>query len=1239
MIFPKFRSLLLLGLLPLTVTAQTQKDVVFDPELNQFITKTIEPQQRTLRYRPEGQDFVIVNGHRKYNRALYGTNTGFRVETGDVPEFGLYMPNMGGHFHFGLMAGEKQIWLSQAKRIESRYRAGSRIYTITDPMLGNGKIIITALALGNAEGMILKTEFINAPKNAELVWVYGGASNKRFSREGDLGVDPEDAFDLKPENCPNNLYDVNKNRFNLWYGTAKELVEAARKGENTSNADAKKRPRQMCGIFPTGSELKIGDASHLENPTSLWKAAASEAHPVIAGKKAVKGNQTLYFTIYNPASNADIEANDLAALFNQAETARKKIANRIKTLTPDPFFNTLGGVLATAGDAIWEPESYLHGAVGWRMRLNGWRGPYTGDVLGWHDRARGHFDGYAASQVTNVPQIYNHPQQDTALNLARSIKKWGTPMYSNGYICRNPNQNNVMHHYDMNLCYIDELLWHFNWTGDMAYVEKMWPVLERHLDWEKRNFDPDNDGLYDAYCCIWASDALQYSGGGVTHSSAYNYRANKMAAEIARKLGKDGSKYEQEAQKTLNALNNRLWLKNEGHWAEFIDLMGNKLVHPSAGLWTVYHAIDSNTGNPFQNYQAIRYVENEIPHIPVEAKGIRNDGYATVSTSNWMPYAWSINNVAFAEVYHTALSYWQSGRNDQAFKLMKSAILDGMYLGNSPGNVGQISHYDAARGECYRDFGDPVGMASRAIIQGLYGILPDAMNDRIVIRPGFPTRWLSTSVSTPDVDFAFSRKNKTDEYRINLRFPKPLALTLNLRAPFSQVAKVLVNGKQTTWKADSSAVGAPVIQVDCAKANRYLVQIEWTGNAITPQPIEESIALGETFTLENKNIQSVYDPQEVLKGLHKTAAGWQGIVGGTTGHRTLFAQMKEGELSWWMPVDLWVKQPVEILVSNPDSTTLAVKLKNNTGKKYFGTLTVNPGSTNYNTAVQILPGATSGVISIPLENTIKGSNKLTLSNGFNTASETTIQCWNISNLPKSQMETVDLSAVLNDSVTHIFKNEYLSPRSPYTTLQIPKQGIGEWTHPNATAHIDDSGLRKLAVNNLFTTPEGLSFATPSAKGTKNIAFTSLWDNYPKQLSVPLTGKASHIYLLMAGSTNYMQSRLTNGEVKVYYTDGTFDKLDLVNPESWCPIEQDYFTDGKAFYQNAPHPYRVLLKSGKVSRNPGVELGLKNITREIDGGAAIILDLPLDNSKTLQKLEWKTDAYEVIIGMMGATLIR
>ena len=385
-------------------------------------------------------------------------------------------------------------------------------------------------------------------------------------------------------------------------------------------------------------------------------------------------------------------------LFKKAEAARSETASRIRIETPDPYFNTLGGTLAMAADGIWDGEVWLHGAIGWRMPLSGWRAAYTGDVLGWHDRARTHFNAYAASQVTEVPNTLPHPAQDSALHLARSVKKWGTPQYSNGYICRNPHRNNQMHHYDMNLCYIDELLWHFKWTGDLDYVRQMWPVITRHLAWEKLNYDPDNDGLYDAYACIWASDALYYNSGGVTHSSAYNYRANKTAAQLAEKIGEDPTPYRNEAEKILKTMNERLWLPGKGHWAEYQDFMGHKRVHESAAVWTIYHAIDSETANPFQAYQATRYIDTAIPHIPVTAHGLKENGYATIATTNWLPYSWSVNNIAFAEVMHTALSYFQAGRAEAGYKLLKSSVLDGMYLGDSPGNFGQISFYDAARG-------------------------------------------------------------------------------------------------------------------------------------------------------------------------------------------------------------------------------------------------------------------------------------------------------------------------------------------------------------------------------------------------------------------------------------------------------------------------------------------------------------------------------------------------------------
>src|SRR5690606_17329158 len=320
-------------------------------------------------------------------------------------------------------------------------------------------------------------------------------------------------------------------------------------------------------------------------------------------------------------------------LFASAEAARKKIAERVLLNTPDDYINPLGSALAIAADAIWEEPSYLHGAIAWRMRLPAWRGAYAADALGWHDRARMHFDSYLKSQVTQIAPGPVTP--DTALHFARQLEKMGTAMFSNGYICRNPNGDIRPHHYDMNLVFIDQLLTHLQYTGDPDYIKKVWPAIRLHLQWEKRNYDADGDGLYDAYACIWASDALQYSGGGVTHSSAYNYRANKMAARLARLIGEDPGPYESEAGKIRKAMNEKLWMSDKGIFAENIDLLGLQLQHSSPGLWTIYHAIDGETATPQQQFQMLRYVDQRLPHIPVIARDLPFSDLFLLSTTNW----------------------------------------------------------------------------------------------------------------------------------------------------------------------------------------------------------------------------------------------------------------------------------------------------------------------------------------------------------------------------------------------------------------------------------------------------------------------------------------------------------------------------------------------------------------------------------------------------------------------------
>jgi len=78
----------------------------------------------------------------------------------------------------------------------------------------------------------------------------------------------------------------------------------------------------------------------------------------------------------------------------------------------------------------------------------------------------------------------------------------------------------------------------------------------------------------------------------------------------------------------------------------------------------------------------------------------------------------------------------------------------------------------------------------------------------------------------------------------------------------------------------------------------------------------------------------------------------------------------------------------------------------------------------------------------------------------------------------------------------------------------------------------------------------------------------------------------------------------------------------------------------AFKLNAPHPYRLHFKTGLVSNNLEKDLGIDGVYgRKIDGGAGILLDMPLDKDKILKNIFVQTVANDVIIGLMSVTLQR
>jgi len=755
---------------------------------------------------------------------------------------------------------------------------------------------------------------------------------------------------------------------------------------------------------------------------------------------------------------------------------------------------------------------------------------------------------------------------DSALHLARHLEKIGTALFSDGYISRNPNDSGRAHHYDMNLVFIDELLNHFNWTGDIAYVKQMWPLLKRHLTWEKRNFDADGDGLYDAYAAIWASDALQYSGGGVTHSSAYNYRANKTTAELARLIGEDPSPFQKEAEKILAAVNKELWMAQEGCYAEYKDLLGRKLLHPSPALWTIYHAIDEGISDPFKSYQSLRWIDHHLPQIPIKAKGLEEKDLFTLPTTNWQPYTWSLNNVALAELLNTSLAYWQAGRSEDAFQLWKSSLIESMYLGASPGNFQQLSFYDAMRGELYRDFADPIGMAGRSLIEGLFGVEPDALHDSLTIRPGFPWRWNYASLSTPDISFDFKRSGDVETYLIKPSFPRKLSLKLIVEAWKDSIAEITVNGKPIKWTVIPGSIDKPMLQIVVPGEVQYNISIIYRGNSFSLLNYDPIVYGSLEIKSSGLKLMSVYDPSKTATNIQIKSNELTAELAAFSDAEEFFVQVKQGAFNWWEPVHF-------IMISHPQF--------------YFPPDPSSPGI-------------------------------------------------------RKKLEKIPLDKFFNDKVTNIFKHQYLTPRPTSPTLQLPTQGLGNWAYPLITANINDSGTRKKAgIANQIVSSKGVPFHTPSDSSLRNVILTSQWDNFPDSVVIPLSGQASYLYMLMTGTTNPMQSQVMNGMVTIRYTDGTTDELALYNPDSWWPIEQDYYMDDYAFKIRGIIPDRLYLKQGSFAKAGSYKYdSIKGFTnRAIDGGAATVLEMPLDRNKPMRSLVIRAVANDVIIGLMAATLLR
>ncbi|SNT19631.1 protein of unknown function [Granulicella rosea] len=1094
---------------------------------------------RPMRYQPEGAGFFIRNGKEFFNRPLYGPNIPFRVDGGDLPEFSLYLPGHGGNLRLGLArAGHATRWLHEAQDVFTQYVDGRLEYMVRDALAGDGVVSVQVQTEG--AGLRIEILSVTAPEGLELVWAFAGVSGRKGKRNGDIGCEVEPVsrfFQVRPEECKGNLWTL-KN------GVA-EVVSGKIALALTASA---------------GAEMRVVDGEAWGRGWDAMWGAQAGLLPALAGRIALTGKavglriQVLAGTIL-PAAESVLTGEDRS-------TKLREIARGLSWTTPDAHLDGVAGALNIAADAVWDEAAgcVMHGAVAWRMALAGWRGPYVLDITGRHDRMQRHLRRWLARQnvsdVTNgsggtastrgfegVEEARGAPDKGSANSRSEAL------LHSNGDLSKN--------HYDMNLVLFDALLRHLRWTGDLDFAREAWPALERHAAWERRLFRREygspaaTSPLYEAYAAIWASDNLQYNGGGAAHSSAYNVFLNRGMAQLAELLGKPAAvaqAYRAEADAIRAAMRKHLWMPARGAFAESRDWLGERTLAESPAVWTVYHTIDSEVATRKEAWQMAAERLRAIRRVPVEGEGVPRGGWQ-MACSDWLPYVWSLTLLTLGENLHMALALFQAGMAVEGYGLLYGSLVDACYRGLCPGNFPMSLQLDPHRQESQRDFADPIGCASRAIVEGLWGVQPDLLAGRLNLRPQLPAAWEKAELRHPELTLLYRREGRPDGakeiWRIESHLSKPVALRLELPAWMTALPQVNVEDARVSF--DPEPVGQPIVVIELAVARSWTLELVWQGEAPIARPRALSCRVGDRIDLPpGARAEAVDDPQGCLDGLNVKKSG------------TVFVAVEHGECRYWLPIELRLQ-----------AAPLPVPLRR--GKESF--------------------------------------------------------------MP------VNMDGLLTGQVREIFTRSHAAPRSGLASLNLPDGLLGGWANFDDRTVVDDAGLRK--AGGALRLDGGLVFRTPAGLAA-NCCFLSQWQGDRPSVSLPLSGQAKCIYLLLACTTFPQATRSVHGVVRVGYADGGAPTVvELRSPANWWPVEQDYLVDDYVFRME-PYgepevelPLRVDLRTGLSRRLDRTTLKLGG--RRVPGGSATVLRVELDARRPLEMLQMRCNLYGVVLGVLGITL--
>ncbi len=226
---------------------------------------------------------------------------------GQSTDWSLLTPELAGTLRLGVMHGENSKWFSDFDQIKVKNSDSETRFVLKDDILAKGKIEYIIRPLKDSKGGVMQLKCSDLPDGLELIWTYGGASNKSVS----VNWQPE----IKTDDCYQNVFSIEGDSFTLYYGTSRKL-------------------KILEAETPAGSKLRLADAFQQETPAQLLKSGKNTTAQVVAANVSLQNDSPLYFCFYFLSPYADYNYFMLPELFEKGSYRVNKDTEWMKS-TPD----------------------------------------------------------------------------------------------------------------------------------------------------------------------------------------------------------------------------------------------------------------------------------------------------------------------------------------------------------------------------------------------------------------------------------------------------------------------------------------------------------------------------------------------------------------------------------------------------------------------------------------------------------------------------------------------------------------------------------------------------------------------------------------------------------------------------------------------------------------------------------------------------------------------------------------